>query len=155
MRDPYSLEAEHGVLGAMMQRPELIDVLADELTPESFYFADNAEVFRAIMAVRSANKAVDFLTVAEQLGALPSETPALAYCCEIVKNTPSIASASTYARIVHERAVDRALHVAARTFPRLPVRIKRPPKRSLLLMPQLWRWMPAKLALTFRRLQMS
>ncbi|MGV2465087.1 UNVERIFIED_CONTAM: DnaB-like helicase N-terminal domain-containing protein, partial [Pseudomonas aeruginosa] len=43
MRDPYSLEAEHGVLGAMMQRPELIDVLADELTPESFYFADNAE----------------------------------------------------------------------------------------------------------------
>lgn len=94
MRDPYSLEAEHGVLGAMMQRPELIDVLADELTPESFYFADNAEVFRAIMAVRSANKAVDFLTVAEQLGALPSETPALAYCCEIVKNTPSIASAS-------------------------------------------------------------
>lgn len=32
MRDPYSLEAEHGVLGAMMQRPELIDVLADELT---------------------------------------------------------------------------------------------------------------------------
>ncbi|ELO0933140.1 TPA: replicative DNA helicase [Pseudomonas aeruginosa] len=113
MRDPYSLEAEHGVLGAMMQRPELIDVLADELTPESFYFADNAEVFRAIMAVRSANKAVDFLTVAEQLGALPSETPALAYCCEIVKNTPSIASASTYARIVHERAVDRALHVAA------------------------------------------
>ncbi|WP_279631007.1 DnaB-like helicase N-terminal domain-containing protein, partial [Pseudomonas aeruginosa] len=47
MRDPYSLEAEHGVLGAMMQRPELIDVLADELTPESFYFADNAEVFRA------------------------------------------------------------------------------------------------------------
>ncbi len=113
MRDPYSLEAEHGVLGAIMQRPELIDVLTDELTPESFYFADNAEVFRAVMAVRSANKAVDFLTVAEQLGALPSETPALAYCCEIVKNTPSIASASTYARIVRERAVDRALHVAA------------------------------------------
>ena len=50
----------------MMQRPELIDVLADELTPESFYFADNAEGFRAVMAVRSANKAVDFLTVAEQ-----------------------------------------------------------------------------------------
>ena len=107
------------------------------------------------MAVRSANKAVDFLTVAEQLGTLPSETPALAYCCEIVKNTPSIASASTYARIVRERAVDRALHVAARTFPRLPVRVRRPPKRSLLRMPQSWRWMPAKLALTFRRLQMS
>lgn len=113
MRDPYSLEAEHGVLGAMMQRPELIDVLADELTAESFYYADNAEVFRAIMAVRSANKAVDFLTVAEQLGQLPSDTPPLAYCAEIVKGTPSVANASTYARIVRERAVDRALHIAA------------------------------------------
>ncbi|QIE86764.1 replicative DNA helicase [Pseudomonas nitroreducens] len=113
MRDPYSLEAEHGVLGAMMQRPELIDVLADELTAESFYYADNAEVFRAIMAVRSANKAVDFLTVAEQLGQLPSDTPPLAYCAEIVKGTPSVANASTYARIVRERAVDRALHIAS------------------------------------------
>ncbi len=113
MRDPYSLEAEHGVLGAMMQRPELIDVLADELTAESFYYADNAEVFRAIMAVRSANKAVDFLTVAEQLGQLPSETPPLLYCTEIVKGTPSVANASTYARIVRERAVDRALHIAS------------------------------------------
>lgn len=113
MRDPYSLEAEHGVLGAMMQRPELIDVLADELTAESFYYADNAEVFRAIMALRSANKAVDFLTVAEQLGQLPSGEPVLAYCAEIVKGTPSVANASTYARIVRERAVDRALHIAA------------------------------------------
>lgn len=155
MRDPYSLEAEHGVLGAMMQRPELIDVLADELTPESFYFADNAEVFRAIMAVRSANKAVDFLTVAEQLGALPSETPALAYCCEIVKNTPSIASASTYARIVRERAVDRALHIAAQDISEIASSSQEPLKRSLLLMPQSWQWMLAKLALTFRRLQMS
>ncbi|MCP1651667.1 replicative DNA helicase [Pseudomonas nitroreducens] len=113
MRDPYSLEAEHGVLGAMMQRPELIDVLADELTAESFYYADNAEVFRAIMAVRSSNKAVDFLTVAEQLGQLPSDTPPLLYCTDIVKGTPSVANASTYARIVHERAVDRALHIAS------------------------------------------
>ena len=34
MRDPYSLEAEHGVLGAMFLRPELIDLLsADLATP--------------------------------------------------------------------------------------------------------------------------
>ena len=113
MRDPYSLEAEHGVLGAMMLRPELIDVLSDDLTAESFYYADNAEVFRAIMALQASSKAVDFLTVAEQLGELPSKTPPLAYCGDIVRGTPSVANASTYARIVRERAVDRALHYAA------------------------------------------
>ncbi|MFD2073840.1 DnaB-like helicase N-terminal domain-containing protein, partial [Azotobacter chroococcum] len=37
MRDPYSLEAENGVLGAMIKRPELIDVLSADLSAEDFY----------------------------------------------------------------------------------------------------------------------
>jgi replicative DNA helicase len=37
-------------------------------------------------------------------------SPAFAYCAEIVKNTPSIANARTYAQIVRERAIDRALY---------------------------------------------
>lgn len=110
MRDPYSVEAEHGLLGAMMQRPELIDTLSDDLTAEAFYFAENAEVYRGIMAVRSAGKSVDFLTVSDQVGQLPNGDRALAYCAEIVKNTPSVASASTYAQIIRERAIDRALY---------------------------------------------
>ncbi|UVL26216.1 replicative DNA helicase [Pseudomonas donghuensis] len=110
MRDPYSIEAEHGLLGAMMIRPELIDTLSDDLSPESFYFAENAEVFRGIMAVRASGKAVDFLTVGEQIGNLPNGDRALAYCAEIVDNTPSVASAKTYAGIVRERAIERALY---------------------------------------------
>lgn len=109
MRELHALEAEHGVLGAMMQRPDLIDTLSDDLTAEAFYFVENAEVYRAIMAVKSEGKGVDFLTVAEQLGELPNGQAPLAYCCEIVKNTPSVANAATYAQIVRERAVDRSL----------------------------------------------
>lgn len=110
MRDLHSVEAEHGLLGAMMIRPELIDTLSDDLTPESFYFAENADVFRAIMATRSAGKAVDFLTVADQMGAWTFEGTALGYCAEIVNNTPSAANAKTYAGIVRERAIERALY---------------------------------------------
>lgn len=110
MRDPYSVEAEHGLLGSMMSRPELIDTLSDDLTAESFYFAENADVFRGIMAVREAGKAVDFLTVAEQIGTLPSGDRALAYCAEIVKNTPSVANAKTYASIVRDRAIERSVY---------------------------------------------
>ena len=68
MRDPYNVEAEHGLLGAMMQRPELIDSLSDDLSAESFYFPENAEVYGGIMAVRSAGKAVDFLSTRRRLG---------------------------------------------------------------------------------------
>ena len=39
MRDPYSTEAEHALLGAMMQRPDLIETLSDDLSAEAFYFA--------------------------------------------------------------------------------------------------------------------
>ena len=48
MRDPFSLEAEHGVLGAMLLRNELIDVLSAELTPEDFYWPENGDLYRAM-----------------------------------------------------------------------------------------------------------
>jgi replicative DNA helicase len=110
MRDPYNIEAEHGLLGAMMQRPDLIDTLSEDLSAEAFYFAENADVYRGIIAVRSAGQSVDFLTVGNHVGSLADGTPAFAYCAEIVKNTPSVASAGTYASIVRERAIDRALY---------------------------------------------
>ncbi|WP_434456528.1 replicative DNA helicase [Stutzerimonas urumqiensis] len=109
MREPYSLEAEHGVLGAMMLRPELIDTLSDGIAPADFYFADNADVFRAILELHRKGDGVDFMTVGERIGQLPSGDLALGYTAEIVRNTPSAANAATYARIVAERSIDRAL----------------------------------------------
>ncbi|WP_414157425.1 replicative DNA helicase [Pseudomonas sp. BNK-15] len=110
MHEPYNAEAEHGLLGAMLQRPELIDILSDDLTPESFYFAENAEVFRGILALRAAGKDVDLLTVADQIGVLENGDRALGHCASLVANTPSVASAGTYAGIVRERAIERALY---------------------------------------------
>ena len=89
MREPYNAEAEHGLLGAMLQRPELIDTLSDDLSPESFYFAENAEVFRGIMALRAAGKAVDLLTVADHIGMLDNGDKALGHCASLVANTPA------------------------------------------------------------------
>lgn len=108
-REPYSLEAEQNLLGAMMQRPELIDVLSDGLAAESFFYQDNVEVYRGIVAIRAAGGAIDYFTVAEQVGQLPGGDRALGYCGELVRNTPSVANAREYARIVRERAVERAL----------------------------------------------
>ena len=109
MRDPYSLESEHAVLGAMMQRPELIDTLSQDLTADDFYLADNAEIFRAILNLQSASRPVDFLTVAEAVQTLPNGDSPLAYCAEIVNNTPSAANARAYAETIKERSVDRSL----------------------------------------------
>lgn len=112
-REPYSQEAEQGVLGAMLIRPELIDILAADLKPDDFFFAYNRAVFKAITQLRAENKPVDFLTVADAVGEMPSGDSALAYCAELHHNTPSAANSKAYAAIVLERSTDRALMAAA------------------------------------------
>lgn len=109
MREPYSQEAEIGVLGAMMLRPELIDTLSDGMAPADFYFTDNEEVFRAILDMHRKGEGVDYSTVADRIGTLASGEFALGHTASIVRNTPSVANASTYALIVSERATERAL----------------------------------------------
>ena len=111
MRDPFSLEAEQAVLGAMMKAPEMIDLLATDISAKDFYWQDNADVFKAIMELNSLNRNIDFLTVGEHIGNLDNGNggPAFAYCAEIQNGTPSTANAEQYARIARERSMDRAL----------------------------------------------
>ncbi|NVZ61240.1 replicative DNA helicase [Pseudomonas gingeri] len=116
MRDPYSLEAEHAVLGAMLIKPELIDILSADLKTSDFFFADNRAVFEAIQTLKARGTPVDFLTVAEQVGDLHGDSSSLAYCAELHRNTPSAANARAYANTVLERSTVRALMTAAQAI---------------------------------------
>ena len=109
MRDPYSLEAEHGVLGAMLLRPELIDILAADLAPEDFYYEDNAELYRGILALHGDGHPVDIVTVGVYVGDLSGGANSFAYAAEIARNTPSVANAASYAGTVRERSLDRSI----------------------------------------------
>ena len=109
MRDPYSVEAEHGVLGAMFLRPELIDILSADLAVDDFYYQDNAALYRGILALHADGKPADAVTVGVLLGELPSTKNATWYAAEITRNTPSAANAASYAATVRERSLDRAM----------------------------------------------
>ena len=109
MRDPYSVEAEHGVLGAMFLRPELIDILSADLAVDDFYYQDNAALYRGILALHAEGKPADAVTVGVYLGELPSTKNATWYAAEITRNTPSAANAASYAITVRERSLDRAM----------------------------------------------
>lgn len=113
MRDPYSLEAEQGVLGAMLIRPDLIADIAAELVPGDFYFPNHPEIFRVIVSMDDGRSGIDVLSVADKIGRLDDGDYALGYLSEINRNTPSAANALTYARIVKERSLDRRLIEAA------------------------------------------
>lgn len=116
MRNPFSLEAEHGVLGAMLLRNELIDILSAELTPEDFYWLESGELFRGILALHGEGKPVDAVTLGEFLGTVMTEDgpeSAVYLAGTLQANVYSAANAMEYARIVRERSLDRALIAAA------------------------------------------
>ncbi len=116
MRDPYSLEAEHGLLGALINKPELIDLLSADLKSTDFHWAQNAEIYRAILALASERKHIDYITIADSIGTMDGGESAMVYCAEISVNTPSTANAQSYANVIRERAIDRQLITAAQNI---------------------------------------
>jgi replicative DNA helicase len=111
-REPYSQEAEQAVLGAMLLKPELIDILSADLKESDFFFADNREIFRAITNLNAKSQPVDVVTVGEYIGTLYGGASAIAYAIELNRNTPSAANAKAYAQVVIARSIDRALIAA-------------------------------------------
>ncbi|WP_434706687.1 replicative DNA helicase [Pseudomonas sp. D4-18] len=113
MMELQSLEAEHGVIGAMLRQPHLIDVLSDGLSPDAFAWDDNADLYRLILDLHADGHPIDVITLSDRRAELPSGTRVMAYAGEIQSNTPSVANAKHYAQIIRERAVCRLMSAAA------------------------------------------
>lgn len=113
MIELHSLEAEHGVLGAMMLQPHLVDVLSDGLSADAFAWGENADLFRLIRDLSDAGQPIDVITLSERSEFLSGDVRTMAYAGEIIKNTPSVANAKAYAKIVRDRAVARQISAVA------------------------------------------
>ncbi|MDD2217579.1 MAG: replicative DNA helicase [Eubacteriales bacterium] len=112
---PHNNDAERSVLGAaMLSKDALFDVI-QEVRPADFYDSKHKEIFRAISDLCRRNSPVDTLTVSEELK--KSNTLELsggrAYIAELSADVPSTANASSYAKIVVEKAMLRKLIGAA------------------------------------------
>lgn len=113
MNELHSLEAEHAVLGAMLIQPHLIDVLSDGLSADAFAWGENADLFRLIRDLSDEGQPIDVITLAERSEFLSGDVRTIAYAGEIIKNTPSVANAKAYAKIVRDRAVSRQIVAVA------------------------------------------
>lgn len=113
MRDLYSIEAEHGLLGALLLDATLYDEVASRVTTADFAFEDNAALYQAIINTHAANQPIDVVTVGIEYPNLPSGERTIAYASEIAKNTPSTANWAGYQRVVLERSALRRVVAAA------------------------------------------
>lgn len=108
---PHSKELEIAVLGAMMISNVALHRAEGLLTPEVFYFPSHQEIFRAMAELSKESKAVDILTVSEELtkrGTLES-SGGLAYIAEINAETPSASNVEQHCYILLEKFLKRSM----------------------------------------------
>jgi len=112
---PQNLEAERSVLGAMLIEKEAIAKAIDFLKKESFYNEAHQTIFQAIVDLYDKNRAVDFVTVAEELRKekLLKDVGGAKYLSNLIDSVATAANVEYYAKIVQEKAILRNLIRAA------------------------------------------
>lgn len=107
-----AIEAEHGVLGALMHKPELCEEIGGFLDQSDFSDDDAALMYTLILSACSREVAPDPITLSELVRDLPSGDDTMIAAANIMRNVPSAANAIPYAKIVVERAIARRLYMA-------------------------------------------
>lgn len=117
----HNLEAEMSTLGAMILKEQAAEAVFGILTDDDFFFPAHREIFKAIQQLSTAGKAVELLTVKNELlerGKL-SEVGGEDYLIQVAEAVPSAANAVHYARIVLDKATLRRLDNAGHEITRI------------------------------------
>ncbi|WP_097460870.1 replicative DNA helicase [Mangrovitalea sediminis] len=108
---PHSVEAEQGVLGALLLDSGKWDLISDAVVAEDFYRHEHRIIFEFIERLAGEGEALDVVTLAELLERSDklAEAGGIAYLGELVDKTPGVSNIRAYADIVRERSVLRKL----------------------------------------------
>lgn len=113
---PHSLEAEHGLLGAILTHGgTVLDRIEGTVSAGDFYRADHRQIFAAAKALHDAGKPVDLLTISDALVARgeSEQTGGFAYLGDIANGGFTAANARSYAASIREKATLRGLQQIA------------------------------------------
>ena len=108
---PNSIEAEQSLLGGLMLDHKSWDKIADVVSVDDFYRKDHCLIFAAIASLAEDANPCDVVTVSEFLdnrGEL-EKAGGLEYLATLANETPGAANARSYAKILRERSMLRAL----------------------------------------------
>jgi len=106
---PHSVEAEQGVLGALMLDNRGWDRMAGILSAADFYRHEHQLIFAAAGSLIAATKPADVLTVFSALGETAREVGGIGYLNQLVQSVPSASNVGRYAEIVRDRSLLRTL----------------------------------------------
>lgn len=115
---PHSLEAEQAVLAGLLLRKTIAPQVIADLKAEDFYFPQHKEIFLAAHGLYVCNSAIDLITLAQVLKDTNKleEIGGAVYLAELAQLGVSAANAEFYAKIVHEKSIQRGLIEAGSTI---------------------------------------
>jgi replicative DNA helicase len=106
---PANLEAERSVLGSVLWDDTLFPQAAVELTPADFHLDTHRQVFQAMAELQKQGKAIDRITVGEQLGQRLKAIGGPVFIASLMEGVPKRKSIEPYTRIVREKSQLRTL----------------------------------------------
>ena len=110
---PHSLEGEQAVLGSMLIDADCVSMVMGKLRPSDFYLRQNREIFETIYSMFSYAKAIDGLTVAEEMRKNGVYNTTRSYLAQLIEVTVTSANVMEYAAIVRDKALLREIAQAA------------------------------------------
>ncbi len=108
---PVAIDAEKALLGAIIIKPELFDVIGGIISANDFYIVEHQQIYSAIAKMYSQSKVIDLVTLVNALVELGKvdEAGGVQYITELTNVVPSTANIKEYAKIVKDKALLRAL----------------------------------------------
>jgi len=110
-RLPRNLDAEESVLGALLVDYEAAAIAFQVLTAEDFYSPKHAKLFDVFRGIYDKHSTLDEVMAAEEMNrqGVSESMGGMEFLAELVQRVPTAANTEYYARIVHEKAMLRAL----------------------------------------------
>jgi replicative DNA helicase len=117
---PHDADAEAALLGAMLIDHLVVNDVADRISPDDFYVAAHRHVYDAILALERSGRAVDVITVKDELKARAAFDKAGGAdgLARLMETVTSSAAARHHAGIVRDHACVRGLLRAVQTIGR-------------------------------------
>jgi len=108
---PYDLEAERGVLGSILLKPDVIDDVLYVLHREDFFDEANQKLYGVMYEMHNNGKKIDAMLLVAELKSqsLFELVGGTKYLAELGGAVPNAAHAVYYAEIVREKAIYRSL----------------------------------------------
>ena len=108
---PNDVQAEQAVLGLMLVDKDAVLTVVEMLKPEDFYRTEHEEIYSAIIDLYNASKAIDLLTLKEQLRLRGKYdiNNGFEYLVSLTSPMYSLSNLEYYAQIVQEKSILRKL----------------------------------------------